>query len=123
MGHSSEMGRLLPVCGREKGEGGYLAPWKAAQTACLELKGAFPLDLGPTSLYPAGKRILSDPVMELILVFYLELSFLSSQKGRNGLNWLDCRVRIVERGYRRISISGTTFSGKKCLSGTIFHAI
>jgi hypothetical protein len=25
--------------------------------------------------------------------------------------------------YRRTSISGTTFSGKKCLSGTIFHAI
>jgi hypothetical protein len=24
--------------------------------------------------------------------------------------------------YRRTSISGTTFSGKKCLSGTIFHA-
>jgi hypothetical protein len=28
---------------------------------------------------------------------------------------------IIE--YRRISISGTTFSGKKCLSGTSFHAI
>jgi hypothetical protein len=28
-----------------------------------------------------------------------------------------------EPGYRRTSISGTTFSGKKCLSGTIFHAI
>jgi hypothetical protein len=25
--------------------------------------------------------------------------------------------------YWRTSISGTTFSGKKCLSGTIFHAI
>jgi hypothetical protein len=25
--------------------------------------------------------------------------------------------------YRRTSISGTTFSGKKCLSGSIFHAI
>jgi hypothetical protein len=25
--------------------------------------------------------------------------------------------------YRRTSISGTTFSGKKCLSGIIFHAI
>jgi hypothetical protein len=25
--------------------------------------------------------------------------------------------------YRRTSISGKTFSGKKCLSGTIFHAI
>jgi hypothetical protein len=25
--------------------------------------------------------------------------------------------------YRRTSISGTTFSGKMCLSGTIFHAI
>jgi hypothetical protein len=25
--------------------------------------------------------------------------------------------------YRRSSISGTTFSGNKCLSGTIFHAI
>jgi hypothetical protein len=25
--------------------------------------------------------------------------------------------------YRRTSISGTTFSGKKCLRGTIFHAI
>jgi hypothetical protein len=25
--------------------------------------------------------------------------------------------------YRRTSISGTTFSGKKCPSGTIFHAI
>jgi hypothetical protein len=25
--------------------------------------------------------------------------------------------------HRRTSISGTTFSGKKCLSGTIFHAI
>jgi hypothetical protein len=24
--------------------------------------------------------------------------------------------------YRRTSISGTTFSGKRCLSGTIFHA-
>jgi hypothetical protein len=24
--------------------------------------------------------------------------------------------------YRRTSISGTTFSGKKCLSGTSFHA-
>jgi hypothetical protein len=25
--------------------------------------------------------------------------------------------------YRRTSISGTTFNGKNCLSGTIFHAI
>jgi hypothetical protein len=25
--------------------------------------------------------------------------------------------------YRRTSISGTNFSRKKCLSGTIFHAI
>jgi hypothetical protein len=32
------------------------------------------------------------------------------------LLWVAC-------GYRRTSISGTTFSGKKCLSRTIFHAI
>jgi hypothetical protein len=31
--------------------------------------------------------------------------------------------RWSEFRYRRTSISGTTFSGKKCLSGTIFHAI
>jgi hypothetical protein len=29
----------------------------------------------------------------------------------------------TDREYRRTSISGTTFSGKKCPSGTIFHAI
>jgi hypothetical protein len=28
-----------------------------------------------------------------------------------------------EGQYRRTSISGTTFGGKSCLSGTIFHAI
>jgi hypothetical protein len=32
-------------------------------------------------------------------------------------------LRILETSYRRTSISGTTFSGKKCLSVTIFHAI
>jgi hypothetical protein len=25
--------------------------------------------------------------------------------------------------YRRTSISGTTFSGEKCVGGTIFHAV
>jgi hypothetical protein len=33
---------------------------------------------------------------------------------------LDTLVHIV---YRRTSMSETTFSGKKCLSGTTFHAI
>jgi hypothetical protein len=32
-------------------------------------------------------------------------------------------VCTLENRYRRNSISGTTFSGKKFLSGAIFHAI
>jgi hypothetical protein len=32
-------------------------------------------------------------------------------------------VAIDKTTYRRTSISGTTFSGKKCISGTNFHAI
>jgi hypothetical protein len=30
---------------------------------------------------------------------------------------------VLQCTYNRSSISGTTFSGKRCLSGTIFHAI
>jgi hypothetical protein len=45
--------------------------------------------------------------------------------------WTAMHIHILENwekqrsqmSYRRTSISGTTFSGKKCLSGTIFHAI
>jgi hypothetical protein len=33
---------------------------------------------------------------------------------------LDCTAQSTK--YRRTSMGGTTFSGKKCLSGTIFHA-
>jgi hypothetical protein len=36
---------------------------------------------------------------------------------------LAAKRQIPGKYYRRTSISGTTFSGKKCLSGTIFHAI
>jgi hypothetical protein len=32
-------------------------------------------------------------------------------------------VCVCSQSYRRTSISGTTFSGKKCLSGTSVHAI
>jgi hypothetical protein len=35
----------------------------------------------------------------------------------------DPRASTFVMNYRRTSISGTTLSGKKCLSATIFHAI
>jgi hypothetical protein len=34
-----------------------------------------------------------------------------------------CPTANMKTVYRRTSINGTTFSGIKCLSGTIFHAI
>jgi hypothetical protein len=40
-----------------------------------------------------------------------------------GLLLLQAVPVIVAWLYRRTSISGTTFSGEKCISGTIFHAI
>jgi hypothetical protein len=33
------------------------------------------------------------------------------------------QIYIVQTMYRRPSISGTTFGGEKCLSGTIFNAV
>jgi hypothetical protein len=35
----------------------------------------------------------------------------------------DTVTELPKSVYKRTSISGTTFSGRKCLSGTIFHAI
>jgi hypothetical protein len=43
-------------------------------------------------------------------------SFMSLEHGRESQS-------VTKQGYRRTSISGTTSSGKKCLSGTSFHAI
>jgi hypothetical protein len=40
---------------------------------------------------------------------------------QKGLPFLKKPIQMTQ--YRRTLISGTTFSGNKCLSGTIFHAI
>jgi hypothetical protein len=39
------------------------------------------------------------------------------------INWGGVSGKVTHVRYRRTSISGTTFSGKVCLSGTMFHAI
>jgi hypothetical protein len=52
-------------------------------------------------------------------------SIWESGNSRGGLSGIGVYLLLVldKVEYRRTSISGTTFSGRKCLSGTSFHAI
>jgi hypothetical protein len=45
------------------------------------------------------------------------------EKNKEKIRLYDLEIPPQHYYYRKTSISGTTFSGEKCLSGTIFHAI